>query len=226
MRVFKTHAEALDEITRDLGERGTRVHPETMQDKDISDSPDYDTCELTDYTYCVLDSQDFAGLEPTQPWADLEFGERVSGEMINPGEAWHAREELWEEYLEPHLGLFAYTYPERYLRQPHAIAAELLKHPHSRQLFLGMWEPTTDTLRFGRRRVPCSLGYQFLYRDGLLHITYFQRSADFANHFRNDVYLACRLLAWVAERAGMTPGRFTHHITSLHVYQKDVRGVF
>lgn len=225
MRVFKTHAIALNEIVRDLGERGTRVHPETMQDVYVADSPDFETVELTDYTYCVLDSQDFTDLNPTQPWADLEFSERISGEIINPGEAWHTRKEVWEEFLE-RSGRFAYTYPERYLRQPHNIAAELLEHPHSRQLFLGMWQPDIDPMRMGHRRVPCSLGYQFLYRDEHLHITYFQRSADFANHFRNDVYLACRLLAWVADRARMVPGRFTHHITSLHVYEKDVRGVF
>lgn len=52
------------------------------------------------------------------------------------------------------------------------------------------------------------------------------RSSDFATHFANDVYLAMKLLHWVAEQTGYEPGSFSHTIFSLHVYNKDIKGVF
>lgn len=244
MRIYRNFSEALNEIKRDLAEMGIKVHPQTMQNKQVADDPDYETLELQNYTYTVLDT-DVSYLNPTQPWADAEFEERISGQRINPGEAWKQRRDVWDEFLVPFHAegmnepamAFEYSYAERfnpaaaygwgeYWNQIEMIIEELKKHPDSRQLFLSVWDPGIDIKNLGIHRVPCSLGYLFQNRGGELHVTYLMRSCDFATHFQNDLYLATRLRNHIAEKAGVKPGRFTQWIGSFHIYQKDVKGVF
>jgi thymidylate synthase len=225
MRIFSNFDEALKEIKRDLAEMGTEVHPQTMQDKFVGNDDNYRTKELQNYDYTVKDAiQSITALKPTQPWADAEFGERISKTPLNPGVAYTLREDVWDEFL--HDGKFAYTYPERLYQKIDRIVAELKKNPQSRQLFLNIWEGEDLTKLGGISRVPCSLGYLFQLRGGKLHMTYLMRSCDWATHFQNDVYLAVRMLNHVAHSAGVKPGNFTHFIGSFHIYRKDAEGVF
>lgn len=222
MRSFSTFKEANNEIKRDLAELGTLVHPQTMQDKKIADDPDYNTRELINYDYMVLEPE-LSDLNPSQPWADAEFEERIHFVHEGRGEAWKLRPEVWTEFAERG---FSYTYGERYASSLEAIIKELKTHPESRQLFLAVWDPVIDADKLGYQRVPCSLGYWMVKRGGQLHLTYMQRSADFATHFENDQYLSHKLQRYVADQVGIPAGRFTHWIGSLHIYQKDVAGVF
>lgn len=240
MRIYINAEEMIEETKRDLAEMGIVVRPATMQDKYIKGNPDYETRELQNYSYCLLNakSQDIPGV--IQPWADAEFQERVTdpflrspkGELsephfLNPGKAWELRKEVWTEYL--HEGKMAYTYNELIWNndQVTKIINRLKEDPDSRQLWISLWNPDKDPdFLGGVSRVPCSLGYGLQVRDGKLNLHYVMRSCDFATHFRNDVYLAIRFLEWVAERTGYPVGSFTHTIFSLHVYNKDVEGVF
>ena len=222
MRSFSDFKEANNEIKRDLAELGTYVHPQTMQDKDIAEDEDYGTRELLNYIYMVLDPN-LDDLNPSQPWADAEFEERVNFIAPGDGEAWKLRPDVWQEFADRG---FSYSYGERYLDSLEPIIEELKIHPESRQLFLSVWDIVPDPVRLGKKRVPCSLGYWLVKRGGTLHMTYMQRSADFATHFENDQYLSHKLQRYVAEQVGVPAGRFTHWIGSLHVYQKDVDGVF
>ncbi len=240
MRIYINAQEMIEETKRDLAEMGIVVKPATMQDKYIKGDPNYETRELQNYSYCLLDakSQDIPGV--TQPWADAEFLERVTdpflrspeGELsepnfLNPGKAWELRKEVWTEYL--HEGKMAYTYNELIWNndQVTKIINRLREDPDSRQLWISLWNPDKDPdFLGGISRVPCSLGYGLQVRDGKLNLHYVMRSCDFATHFRNDVYLAIRFLEWVAEKTGYPGGSFTHTIFSLHVYNKDVEGVF
>jgi len=224
MRIYRNFREAHSEIERDLAEMGIRVHPHTYQDKYIADDPRFETLELQDYIYTVTNPHT-TDLKPVQPWAMEEFKERMSFEGINPGKAWKLREEVWEEFL--HQGKFAYTYSERMYFQLTKLTAEARDNPDSRQLYLSIWDPDTDITRLGgAARVPCSLGYLFQIRNDKVDIKYFMRSCDWVTHFQNDVYLAHRLQIWFATKVGKLPGKFTHYIGSLHVFQKDVKGVF
>lgn len=226
MRIFTRFPEAFAEIKRDLAEMGTKVHPQTMQDKDVSGDTSFDTLELQNYNYTVLEPF-FKDLNPTRPWVDAEWKERlegIEGRSLNPGEAYKLREEIWSEFL--HNGRFAYTYSERLQFQVMDIIERLKKDPESRQLYIGMWSNDFDTNRLGSMRVPCSLGWHFMVRRGKLHMTYFMRSCDLITHFHNDVYLSLKLQDYVAIQTGIPLGNFTHFISSLHVFQKDVVGVF
>ena len=240
MRIYINAEEMIEETKRDLAEMGIVVRPATMQDKYVKGNPDYETRELQNYSYCLLEakSQDIPGV--IQPWADAEFLERVTdpflrapdGELsephfINPGKAWELRKEVWTEYL--HEGKMAYTYNELIWNndQVTKVINRLKEDPDSRQLWISLWNPEKDPdFLGGVSRVPCSLGYGLQVRDGKLNLHYVMRSCDFATHFRNDVYLAIKFLEWVAAQTGYPVGSFTHTIFSLHVYNKDVEGVF
>lgn len=234
--------EAYEEVKRDLAEMGIIVHPKSMQDKVVEGNEDYATRELQNYCYTILNakSSDVEGV--IQPWADMEFAERVTDpyhrdvtgkalvipqNFVNPGEAYKTRPDVWNEYM--HNGKFAYTYNERiwYNDQITKIINRLKEDNDSRQLWLSIWTPDIDVDKLGGiSRVPCSLGYAFQFRDGKLNMHYVMRSCDFNTHFRNDVYLAIRLLEYVAQKADMEVGNFTHTMFSLHVYKKDVKDVF
>ena len=220
MRHFNNFKVALNELRREASELGTFVHPQTMQDKFVGDNPDYVTKEFTNEFYMVT-SPWVGDLNPTQPWADAEFEERVN--FVTDGVAWKLRPDVWTEF---HDRGFGYTYGERYATSLDEIAAEVGAHPDSRQLFLSVWNPARDARVLGQERVPCSLGYWFFNRGGRLGITYLQRSSDLVTHLENDVYLSHRLQLYVAERAGLRVGPFCHWIGSLHAYAKDVAGSF
>src|SRR5690606_6346025 len=68
------------------------------------------------------------------------------------------------------------------------------KDPTTRQAYLPIWFPEDLNAAINGQRVPCTLGYHFIIRRGYLHINYFIRSCDIIRHFKNDIYLACRLV--------------------------------
>jgi hypothetical protein len=78
------------------------------------------------------------------------------------------------------------------------VVALLRREPFTRQAYLPIWFPEDTGVVFGGR-APCTLGYHFMRRENRLHMWYDIRSCDFVRHFRNDLYLASRLLLWVLE---------------------------
>jgi thymidylate synthase len=228
MRIYVDWPECYEEVKRDLAEMGILVKPKTMQDKVIENNEAYETMELQNYSYSLLNAKSNAITRVVQPWADAEFEERINpAGNINPGEAWKLREDVWTEYL--HDGKMAYTYNERIMfnNQLNKIIKRLKEDRDSRQLWLSIWNPAIDPDKLGGiSRVPCSLGYNFQFRDGKLNMHYVMRSCDFNTHFINDVYLAIKLLEYVAKECGMEVGSFTHTMFSLHVYRKDISNVF
>lgn len=231
MRIFKSFAEATNEIQRDLAEMGIEVKPKSYQNKDISHDPNMETLEIQNYSYTVLNPQEM-DLNPVQPWASLEWEERragINGKPVNPGEAWRARSTVWTEFLTEQ-GRFDYSYPERFdcggLSPIKRIIERIDEDPDSRQLWCSIWHPEDIIFIGGERRVPCTLGYNFQVRDGALNIHYIQRSCDFATHFQNDMYMGHQLQKYVADATGYMVGRFAHTIFSMHIYKRDVKGVF
>jgi thymidylate synthase len=111
----------------------------------------------------------------------------------------------------------------------------LARSPATRQAVLPVWFPE-DTGAVHGERVPCSLFYHFIVRDQRLHVVYSIRSCDLFRHFRDDVYLTCRLGQWVLEQlrakeaskyggmwAGVQMGTLTMHITSLHIFEAELK---
>lgn len=203
-----------------------------------------------------------ADIKPNLPWADDHFiEERVSGEPKNPGETWKRWPwGLSANRFRTEGEQYSHSYAERYWPKWAGLTAEgllneatkgLLSHkgiryrygdlddvverlvqdPLTRQAVLSVWHP--EDQHNGGQRVPCSLFYQFIQRNGELHMIYTIRSCDALRHFRDDIYLTVRLLLWVLDRLQkeddswltVKPGSFTMHITSLHCFIGDVRAL-
>jgi Thymidylate synthase len=178
-------------------------------------------------------------IKPNLPWAEEHFQERISGIAYNPPPS-HVRWPFAQKGNEDHTDgeKFSHTYPERFwpnntgktqlggIRYPWGDLGDLVelltKRPGTRQAYLPVWFP--EDLSAANEfdvRVPCSLGYHFLVRNGKLKCVYYIRSCDFYRHFRDDVYLAVRLQQWVAQRIGASPGKLVMHISSLHIFEAE-----
>lgn len=230
MRIYSSSYELMSEMGRELNSYGQTVKPKTYQNKNIEGNEDFVTKEIICQQYCLTSLQDPSWLffySKSKEWADAEFKERISKDWINPGDAWELRKDLWEQFLVE--GQFDYTYNERMAWVlPNLV--DLLKEDQDTRkailpIFNGRGEIDTDYYD-GSQRIPCSMYYDFLIRENgkgekVLHICYHQRSSDFVTHFGNDVYLAWRLMEYVAKEVGVKPGSLYHTIDSLHTYQKD-----
>ena len=236
MRLYATFDEVVSEIERDLKELAIVYRSGSVQDIDTRGYEGYNTHELMNYGYTISpaivpDYQDW----DEYTYIEEEFQERVDGLPHNPGLAWYQDEEYWKEFLDSD-GEFDYTYSERMYQWLSFITDMLENDPNTRRAWLAIWN-RTDLVnsRQGSNygRVPCSLGYQFMLREGRLHLHYVMRSCDFIKHFKKDVVLALKLQEYVVnhinEHMGMqlvSMGTFTHTIFSLHAFEKDLEGVF
>jgi hypothetical protein len=182
-------------------------------------------------------------VEPNLPWAEDHFLERVSGKPWNPppSNAW------WPYNVRgnsDHMSSekFSHTYPERMwpkkanpesraytahgIRYAYGDLSDLVRlfdtRPDTRQGYLPIWFPE-DTGAHHGERVPCTLGYHMMQRHGKLSIRYYLRSCDFVRHFRDDVYMACRLAQWVTEQVlhFWDPGVCVMHVSSMHAFHTD-----
>lgn len=253
MRLYKDCHEMYSEVKRDIHEMGTLVHPQTMQDKDVSRDERYRTLEMSPCAFDILDGSDRDAFLLSRggnlAWAKAEIRERLLGltgaAPVNPGDAWELRHDVWSEFV--HNGRFAYTYSERFglplsgtdlvdgateeepgLTMIEAIGRELQMRPNTRQAVLPIFNALLDGPNLGgTARVPCSMHYQFLRRLDGLRCIYVMRSSDFMTHFPYDIWLALELQHRLAEMLASPVGRFTFFSGSLHIYAKDAdQGTF
>lgn len=232
MRIYSSSYELMSEMGRELNSYGQIVKPKTYQNKNIEGNGNFVTKEIICQQYCLTSLQDPTWLffySRSREWADAEFQERIdTSDIINPGKAWELRKDLWEQFLVN--GKFDYTYNERIIHVIKPLIRLLKDDNDTRKAVLPIFNGDMDGLDTdwydGSRRIPCSMYYDFLIRQNgkgekVLHICYHQRSSDFVTHFGNDVYLAWRLMEYVAKEVGVKPGYLYHTIDSLHTYQKD-----
>ncbi len=227
MRVYQNIHEMYDEVQRDLKEMGVIYTSATVQDKQVNEP----TKELYNYAYVLTGWADLTrechakGIH--MDWLYAEEKDRLawSQEPKNPGRAWEYNVNFWGQFMRD--GRFAYTYAERLHPQiPHVIH-ELRQRSNTRQAILTMYDQHQDIMNFGGRdRIPCSMHYQFLIRQGELHMNYVMRSCDFHRFFLSDVYHALSLMNSIAQEVQRPLGTFTHFIGSLHAFEKDMENVF
>lgn len=225
-RIYGNAYELMSELFREVWEMGHIVHPNSMQNKVVKGNDDYSTKEIINYSYTLtsIAKVDYLFLaDPkSKEWADAEFSERIDPDTGNPGKAWKIRDYIWKQFMHKS-GTFDYVYSQRinYLDTLNRIISELSSNPDSRQAIITIWHPSDTMGMGGIFRVPCSMYYQFLIRKGRLNLIYNQRSADIVTHFGNDVYLAWKMMQYVAGKVGVAPGYLFHNIGSLHSYKKD-----
>ncbi len=231
MRIYQDCLEMIQETERDLFEMGIKYQSSTVQDLSVENDTGFETLELNGYSYKLTDIRKandmlkYGNINPE--WANVEFEERVTSRLLNPGNAWKYQKELWEKYLRN--GEFEYTYNERIRDQIDYVVLELKKFPNTRQAVITIYDQHKDMRNFGgKARVPCSMYYQFFNRNNKLHCIYTMRSCDFLKHFAGDVYLAIKLGEHIGHKIGIEFGTMTHFIGSLHAFKVDLikRGIF
>lgn len=108
------------------------------------------------------------------------------------------------------------------------VVMQLSRSPYTRQAYLPIWFPE-DTGAVHGKRVPCTLGYHFLIREGKLDMSYFMRSTDLLRHFQDDVYLAGRLMQWMVEKLNeakqwnLQVGNLVFHTANMHIFDMDTQ---
>lgn len=116
------------------------------------------------------------------------------------------------------------------------VVNQLVKSPFTRQAYLPIWFPE-DTGAVHGKRVPCTLGYHFIIRDGKLDVSYFMRSTDLLRHYQDDIYMAMRLAQWVVEKVNtgmeckydqpmpedelLQVGQLIFHTANMHIFEGD-----
>jgi thymidylate synthase len=240
MRIFSDVEQMSREINRELKELGITVPISHYQDKEVKGDKNFYTKELIGYTFKVSDPtirhqemidfmyrNDPEEGERVRKFIDQEVKDRTSGKPLNPGNSVYERMNVWNQFFEEN-GRFSYQYAERIndpdleVNQIQKVINELRESPDSRQGIVQIFNYTKDHKRIGgKRRIPCSMHYQFLLRNGKVHACYVMRSNDLYGHFAVDIIVAARLQMYIAEQLGKGVGSFTYFSGSLHAYQKD-----
>jgi len=173
--------------------------------------------------------------DPFLPWVDIHFEERVSGLPLNPPPS----HKLWLKGNEKFMSgkKFSHSYPERFWSKKipghygirfnigdfDNLISLLKKESDTRQAYLPIWFPEDIAAADDGERVPCTLGYHFIVRNGQLDLFYPMRSCDVLRHMHNDLYMANRLALHVIEKANLNCkiGDLHFHVTSLHCFKDD-----
>lgn len=244
-------SEAIRRLKLDLLSLGQEVNQSTWQSVKSPDA----TWELLNPMLRFPIPLDVDVLErevkPNLPWAKDHFQERVGGLPMNPGEQY----KNWPFYKKTQYSdsthrkkeKFSHTYMERFwpkkawdpdsrpMNGQHIgiryawgdfqdVINLIRNDPSTRQAYLPIWFPEDTGVVHGER-VPCTLGYHFIIRNGFMHINYYIRSCDYLRHLRDDIYLACCLVYHIIKETQLEdvyPGIFSMHITSLHVFKNEV----
>jgi thymidylate synthase len=227
MRIYANCKEAVNELRRNLYELSIEVFPNSMQNKVVKNDDNFKTKELQNESFTILNTEDKDKIVKPEhlPWLHTEFGERISRQDNNPGQAWLMRKSTWEPLLNKE-GQMDYTYAGRMKDQIDYIIKELKTNPDSRQCVIDIHDSEDVKYMSGVRRIPCSLNYIFQIRkDGnnvpKLNVTYNMRSCDYYLHFKNDIWLAAELRDYIAKEVNVKPGSLTMNIASLHAYKRD-----
>lgn len=228
MRIYKNFNEMWGETERELRHNGIQYDTHTVQDKIVKDNQDFRTKELIGHSFMVKnpDPKELIQLKNlSEDWVREEFKDRISGKKLNPGQAWKYRSNVWEEFL--HGGKFSYTYPERIGNQISEAIKHLRDHPNSRHAVVTIYDRWLDHKnRGGKSRVPCSMFYQFMIRDGKVNVLYIMRSVDFGEHFPYDLVMATLFMRYVASELGLGYGDLIFFASSFHTFYKDHKEIF
>jgi thymidylate synthase len=98
----------------------------------------------------------------------------------------------------------------------------LADDPATRRAVIQLYDPEVDTQ--GHKDVPCTLGYRFFLREGLLHMRTTMRSQDLWLGFCYDIFTATILQELLAGWLGASLGNYELSIDSLHLYGHDLAG--
>ena len=253
-RIFRNCGEMIREMDRELSTSGLTVRVKHYQNQRL-EGDDQLTKELIGVNFIIthplegvrdmLEYMYFAEFEKIEAYCAQEIRDRISPTRLNPGNSWEIRMDLWQKLLSrDQKGKFDYTYSERlhplapdyagegrasYNQLENAIKA-LVEDEHSRRAMVMIFTPEDTLHSVGvATRIPCSVSYQFLIRNGMLHCVYYIRSNDYFKHFAIDIALTAMMMDWMAYRLraeaypDLQLGHLHYFAGSLHAYHEDLK---
>jgi thymidylate synthase len=119
------------------------------------------------------------------------------------------------------------AYGPRVMTQLKYIINTLRRQPHSRQAVVNIWTPEDlrlATLENTVPDLPCTIAWQFLVRNGTLHMSVAMRSNDAWKGFPYDVFAFTCFQRVIAHELGIRVGPYQHHVIgSMHLYERDAK---
>ena len=239
-RIFKDCLEMVQEMDRELKVSGITVPVKHYQNKELH-GESQNTKELVGVNFVISkpylkkrEMLDFLFGEETdniEKYCEQEILDRTCGEPLNPGNSYKIRLDLWQGLMAKEDGeRFDYTYSERInnLGQLNNAIEALKDDIHSRRSIISIWDPkdSADIAGFNTR-VPCSISYQFLIRNGKLMVLYYIRSNDYFKHFCIDIWLTHAMQEYIRQQLldvypDLKCGSLNYYGGSLHGYKEDL----
>jgi thymidylate synthase len=99
------------------------------------------------------------------------------------------------------------------------VRQQLTDDPGTRRAVIQLFDPETDSGDY--KDVPCTLGYRFFLRNGLLHMHTTMRSQDLWLGFCYDIFTATMMQELLAGWLGAKLGNYWLCADSLHLYDHD-----
>lgn len=139
----------------------------------------------------------------------------------------------FEKFLDG--GVLHAPYGVRVLPQLQRVVERLRLDPTTRQAVVSIWDPVQDLLVDGSRDYPCTTHLQFMCRERFFdaggegpeielaldcHVS--MRANDAWHGFPYDVFQFAFLQCTLANVLGVGYGRYFHHATSFHLYDKQL----
>lgn len=239
-RIFKDCLEMVQEMDRELKVSGITVPVKHYQNQALT-GEDQNTKELIGVNFIIskphlkkkemLEFMFGPDADNIEKYCEQEILDRVNRTMLNPGNSYKIREDLWQKLMSKNKsGKFDYTYSERinYMAQLDNAIAALKDDQFSRRAMIMIFSPD-DTLESAgfQTRIPCSISYQFLIRNDKLIVLYYIRSNDYFKHFAIDIWLTQALQSYVFDQLkgtypGLKIGSLNYYAGSLHAYNEDL----
>lgn len=116
---------------------------------------------------------------------------------------------------------YGYILQKKYgFNQIEQIIELLKKDPTSRRAVLNISDPSIN--RITTKDMQCTVAIQFLVRNGKLEETVYMRSNDVCFGLPYDFAYFVSVAMYIASKLNLELGTYTHHATSMHMYEKDI----
>jgi thymidylate synthase len=115
--------------------------------------------------------------------------------------------------------LFGHTEPDG--RSQFDRVLDLLRDRDSKRATMMIMRPD-ELVDPANPDVACTLGLQFMLRDGRLHLTTYMRGNDAMIGLLGDAFSFTFIQEFAARRLGVPVGSYTHHVGSMHINVFDV----
>lgn len=238
MRIYRDCFEMIQEVDRDLLVQGISVPVKHYQNIKL-EGEDQVTKELMGVSFLISKPQRgredmirFIFKDDSDriiDYCEQEFQDRISEEALNPGNSYKIRQDMWQKFMVDDDSKFDYTYSERLYWQFDNVIKNLTDDIHSRQALIQVFQADIDNGKMGGdSRIPCSVDYQFMIRNGRLYCIYHMRSNDYFGHFPIDIYITTKMMEYIVSRLedpypNLKMGSLIYFCGSLHAYNWDLK---